>query len=144
MSDKDYDAKSRELEGQTRSFTLRGKTFQTKPVMPGDAFDDLADLQSGKSTNPRIYSALASVIRRTLLADQREAWDELLAADLDVPIEAMTLAEIADDLVSAETGRPTQPLSPSTPTGESTTTPSTGNSASREEQGSTASRSVPV
>lgn len=130
MSDKDYDEKSRDLEGTTRSFTLRGKTFTTKPVMPGDAFDDLAELQSGKSMNPRIYSALADVIRRTLLADQREAWDDLLAADLDVPIEAMTLAEIADDLVSAETGRPTQQLSPLQPTGGSTGTPSTANSDS--------------
>jgi hypothetical protein len=130
MSDKDYDEKSRDLEGTTRSFMLRGKTFLTKPVMPGAAFDDLAELQSGKSMNPRIYSALADVIRRTLLADQREAWDDLLAADLDVPIEAMTLAEIADDLVSAETGRPTQPLSPLQPTGESTGTPSTENSGS--------------
>jgi hypothetical protein len=141
---RDYDARSRELEGQTRSFTLRGKTFQTKPAMPGDAFDDLADLQSGKSSNPRIYSTLASVVRRTLLADQREAWDELLAADLDVPIEAVTLAEIADDLVAAETGRPTQPLSPSTPTGESTTTPSTENSGSTAGKDSTPSHSVPV
>ena len=130
MTDKDYDAKARDLEGQTRSFSLRGKTFQAKPVMPGDAFDDLADIQSGTSTNPRIYAMLVSIIRRTLLAESRESWDELLGADLDVPIEAMTLAEIADDLVTAETGRPTQQLSPSQPTGESTGTPSTGNSVS--------------
>lgn len=111
---KDYDAKARELEGTTREFTLRGRTFRAKPTMPGDAFDDLADLQSGKPSTNRIYGLLASIIRRTLVPDSREAWDELIAADLDVPIETMILAEIADDLVTGETGRPPQPLTPST------------------------------
>ncbi len=74
---KDYDAGAREQEGTTREFTLRGKTFRAKPAMPGSAFDDLADLQSGKPTTNRIFGLLASIIRRTLVADSREAWDEL-------------------------------------------------------------------
>ncbi len=141
---KDYDARSRELEGQTREFSLRGHTFRAKPTMPGAAFDDLADLQSGKPTTNRIYGLLGNIISRTLIADDREKWDALLVEDLDVPIETMTLAEIADDLVSQETGRPTKPLSPSTSSGESGGTPSTGNSGSTVQPVSKTSHSAPV
>ncbi len=134
-----------ELDGYTtREFTLRGHTFRAKPTMPGPAFDDLADLQSGKPSTNRIFGLLASIISRTLIADDRAAWDALLVEDLDVPIETMVLAEIADDLVTAETGRPPQPLSPSTSSDESGSTTSTENSGSPEARGSTPFRSVPV
>jgi hypothetical protein len=112
--------------------------------MPGPAFDDLADLQSGKPSTNRIFGLLASIISRTLIADDRPEWDALLVEDLDVPIETMVLAEIADDLVTAETGRPPQPLSPSTSSGESGSTTSTENSGSPGATASIHSRSVPV
>lgn len=131
---KDYDAKRRENEGKFREFSLAGETFVAKPIMGADAISDLADIETGQIQGG-VYEKLVSVIRRTLKADQRDRWDELLERDLDVPIDLATLMQIAEDLVAGTAGRPFQQPSPSGNGATTTGTSSTEDSASPEDQG---------
>jgi hypothetical protein len=121
---KNYDEDVAKYEGVTRTFTLRGVEFTAKPIMPADAVSDLAFLGTGKFEGS-LYVLLTGIIRRTLVAASRDAWDELLLSDLDVPIALDTFSRIANELVEDSAGRPTQPPSPSGATGGTTTTPST-------------------
>lgn len=121
---KNYDEDVAKYEGVTRTFTLRGVEFTAKPTMPADAVSDLAFLGTGKFEGS-LYVLLTGIIRRTLVVASREAWDDLITADLDVPISLDTYSKIANELVEDATGRPTQPPSPSGATGGTTGTPST-------------------
>lgn len=137
---KDYDEGRLQHTGVTRSFTIAGESFVVKPVMGAESISELADIETSVVTD-RIYQRLTGIVRRTIVAADRERWDELLARDLDIPIELKTLMEIAEDLVADGVGRPSQPLSPSTNGGESTQTQSTGGSGSTEAAASTGSTS---
>lgn len=141
---KDYDVERSKLEGVNREFRLAGVTFACAPTMPAPALSDLADLQSGTRTG-QAFALVSGVIRATLRPESREEWDALLARDdLEVPIDLATLLQVADDLVQAATGRPTQPPSPSSHTPATTPTRSTDGSGSPGEAESTTSRSVPA
>lgn len=135
---KDYDEQRRSLEGVERTFRLGGIEFRAAPAMPAEALSDLADLQSGTKTD-QAFKTVTGVIRRTLKPESRTDWDELLQRDLDVPIDLGVLLEVADDLVTATTGRPTQPPSRSGNTDESTSTRSTDGSGSLVEAASESS-----
>lgn len=127
---KDYDQERANLEGVERTFKLGGVEFRAAPTMPAEALSDLADLQAGVST-AHSFQTVSSVVRRTLLPVSRPDWDALLERDdLPVPIDLGTLLQVADDLVTAATGRPTPPPSPSSNTPASTGTRSTEDSAS--------------
>lgn len=126
---KDYDSESRQLEGVTRSFTLRGVEFEAKPAMPGEHLSALADMQTGNSDG-RAYEVCTAAIRATLIPSHRETWDQVLAGEYEVPITLKTLMQIADDLVEEATGRPPQPRTPSGSTGENGSTRSTESFAS--------------
>jgi hypothetical protein len=145
-----YAAKAEELAGIERSFTFAGVEFRIKPVMPADAAADLAEIQMDRLAD-NYYDTIVSIVRRSLRPEYRSRWDDLLAAEREVPITLEVLAQLVAELSNEEarmleerTGRPTQPSSPSGSTGENGSTKSTDVSESREEVASMVSRSVPT
>lgn len=126
---KDYDDDVRALEGVTREFTLRGIHFVCKPVMPGEHLSNLADAATGANAT-RLWFTYSEAIRATLLEEYREAWDELLQREMEIPISLNTMMQISDDLVQDATGRPPTQPSPSGSRGENGSTRSTDASGS--------------
>lgn len=126
---KDYDDDVRGLEGQTRSFALRGVEFEAKPVMPARHLSALADMQTG-ADSAHAYETVVSAVRATLIESNRERWDELLEREHEIPISLQTLMKIADDLVEQAAGRPPTQLTRSGSTDEITSTRSTDESGS--------------
>lgn len=123
---------------ETRQFVLRDWEFTFKPTMSAKDFGALASAQESARDLFEVYS---SVIRNTLVADERKRWDELWEQDMDVPVSFPELDAFVSKLVEAESSRPTQPPSPSGSTAKSTTQNSTAGSDLQEVLGSTPSRS---
>ena len=121
---KNYDTEREKLDGIVREFTLGGVTFQAMAAMPGEALSDLADVQKNPEKEGS-WGIVAEAIRRTLLPDQREGWDEVLAKDLNPPITFALLMRVAGDLLEEATGRPPVPATSSGNTDVNTPTRST-------------------
>jgi len=135
---KSYDDDDRDQrEGYAPAFELAGSKFTAKPNFHARdlaALNDFeADLAQTQVTPRGSFETLNDIIRNCLLPESRERWDALLAADLPNPITLSELMRVAYGLLEQVTGRPTQPLSPSGDTDESTNTPSTERSGSQEE-----------
>ncbi len=135
------------MSEDTRSFDLReGYTFEFKPTMSAKDFGLMTRFrEDGAVTDVGDFFELVSgVIRRTLIASERERYDKIWEEDLDRPITFAELTELANKVMSDDAGRPTQQPSPSTPSASNASTRSTESSDSKERAGSTSSRSVPV
>lgn len=135
---RDYDKDRAERDGIERTFTLAGRTFTAKPAMPARSYSALVDFDAELAQTgllPRgSFETIADAIRSSLVEESRQAFDELLNADLANPITLTELNLIALDLMSEAAGRPTEQLSPSGDTDESTNEPSTAKSVSAEER----------
>ncbi len=146
-----YEARAKEFAEIDRGFTFAGVEFKLKPVMPADVQGDLHMLGHMDDFTDNLYDHMVGIVRRTLRPEYRATWDQVLAQEREVPITLQMLSELVgaiseedQALVAEETGRPTQPPSPSGVTASSASTRSTGNSDSKERAGSATSRSVPA
>lgn len=128
------------FEGVAQEFSLRGVEFKAKPIMSHADFGALTALGSGQENAAGI---VAGVVRNTLLPDYRQAWDELLARELEIPISFGTLTDVANFLAEGATGRPPQSPSPSGNSGANRETSLTDGSASLVDPASILSQSVP-
>ncbi len=134
-------------EADTRTFTLRdGYDFEFKPTMSAKDFGLMTRFrEDGTVDNVGDFFELVSgVVRRTLIASERERYDKIWDEDLDRPITFNELTELANKVMSDDAGRPTQQPTSSGDSAKSDTPSSTGNSDSKEHVGLTISRSVPV
>ncbi len=151
MEEDFYEAQRVQFEGIERSFVFAGVEFGIKPVLPADVEADLIHLNSEKF-DENAFDFGVHMIRRTLRPEFRARWDALLVEEREQPITLKmiysVIGQIAKNnqsLVEAETGRPTQPPSPSGNTGGSISTKSTDDSDSPEPAKASAPfRSVPV
>jgi hypothetical protein len=133
--------------GDTRRFALReGYEFDFKPTMSAKDFGLMTRFrENGTVDNVGDFFELVSgVIRRTLIAADRERWDKVWEEDLDRPITFAEVTELANKVMSDDAGRPTQQPSPSGPSASTDSTRSTDGSDSKERTASPTSRSVPV
>ncbi len=133
--------------GDTRRFALReGYEFDFKPTMSAKDFGLMTRFrEDGAVTDVGDFFELVSgVIRRTLIAAERERWDKIWDEDMDRPITFAEVTELANNVMSSDAGRPTQPPPSSGPSASSGTTKSTDDSDSKERSDSMSSRSVPV
>ncbi len=117
------------LAGTTKPATIRGVTFQFKPIMDAIDFGAFSTIASGEFTG-NLFALVNDVIRHTLIESERERWDAFLAFEKDLPIEWQELVALADEIAGRAVGRPTVPPSPSGSTNGNSGTPSTGASAS--------------
>lgn len=130
-------------EHEPRTLALRDREFRFKRAMSAKDFGIVSTLGTG-SAEGNLFELLSGVVRRTLIADDRPAWDALWDEDMDDPIGFDEFSEFVNVLIEDEAKRPTVSPSPSGNTPGSTRTPSTGGSDSTEAAASTPSRSVPV
>lgn len=137
---KDFDADREERDSwPEETFKLAGREFRLKPQMPARALSTFADLDAHMADTgripPRTFETLADVIRESIHGDDRDSWDELLAADLANPLTLRDMLGVGNHIVATSTDRPTKPLSDSGTTGESGGTRSTADSDSPEAKG---------
>lgn len=130
-------------EHEPRTLSLREHTFRFKPAMNAKDFGLVTTIGTG-SAEGNLFDLLSGVVRRTMIADDRERWDALWDDDLDEPISFQEFSEFVNTLIEDESKRPTASPSPSGPTASSTRTPSTGGSGSKEAAESRPSSRVPV
>ncbi len=132
----------------TRTFTLReGYDFEFKPTMSAKDFGLMTRFREDGQVTDTVgdfFELVSGVIRRTLIASERERWDKVWEEDLDRPISWSEINDFVAKVMSDDAGRPTQPPSPSGASASSASTKSTENSDSKERVGSTTSPSVPV
>lgn len=125
----------------TRKLSLRDYEFEFKPTMSAKDFGTAASAQEMKGN---LFENISSVVRNTLIASERQRWDELWEMDLDEPITFKELDDFVGQLIASEADRPTQPPSPSGSTAKTTVPSSTENSTSPAAQGTTLSPSLPA
>ena len=131
------------MSDEPRTLSLREHTFRFKPTMNAKDFGIVTTLGTGTAEG-NLFDMLNGVVRRTMIAEDRERWDTLWDEDLDHPISFQEFSEFVNLMIEDESKRPTASPSPSGSTAASTRTQSTGNSDSREAAASTPSTRVPV
>jgi len=134
-------------EPDTRTFVLReGYEFEFKPTMSAKDFGLMTRFrEDGAVTDVGDFFELVSgVIRRTMIAADRERWDKIWDEDLDRPITFSEVTELANKVMADDAGRPTQQPSSSGQSASSASTKSTDGSDSKAPVALPTSRSVPV
>lgn len=129
---------------EPREIKLREFVFHAKPTMSAKDFGTISRFAGGDGLTGDYFELLGGACRNTLVAAERERWDEIWTLDLDVPITFEEVAEFANKLAETEANRPTQPPSPSGRSASSVPTSSTGNSDSAEAKVTSRSQSAPV
>lgn len=118
-----------ELLKEDLSFTVRGQTFTMIYVKPEvlAAWEDEEDPDTALDSIENAHEK----IKLFLTEDDRERWDNLRAKE-DQPITSEQLRAVLQWMIEVQTGRPTEPLSPSDSGDGSTAATSTGGSPSEQ------------
>lgn len=119
---KDFDALRAEREQRERTFKIAGRDFSFRAALPAEQYSlylELMDKMSEGRWPEGSFDTLNSTMLQLLDDGSHAAWDEVLASRNGNPVSFEDMADIIDYCVGVQTGRPTQPRSPSGRTDES-------------------------